>query len=247
MSRRLAVRAIRSRPERVIVMHVGDRASLKSKWLVPAGLLMLCVVPVLAGAVRLSQLASGAATLENARFFASPAPVIIHLVSVTIFSVLGAFQFVPSLRIRSKWHRNAGRLLLPFGLAAAISGLWMNQLYALPPSDGSILYIERLVFGGAMLASLVLGFFAIRRRDYAQHGAWMMRGYAIGLGAGTQVLTNVPWFLLVGTPNVTTRAILMGAGWVINIAVAEWLIRRRGAQFVFSPAMPPKILAAGRQ
>ena len=229
-------------------MPLGRLANpFKSKWLPIAGLLALCVVPVLAGAVRMSQLASGAVTPENARFFASPAPAIIHLVSVTVFCVLGAFQFVPALRIRNRWHRLSGRVLLPFGLAAALTGLWMNQLYALPASDGSILYVERLVFGAAMLASLVLGYLAIRRRDYLQHGAWMMRGYAIGLGAGTQVLTNVPWFLLVGVPNVTTRAILMGAGWVINLAVAEWLIRRRGAQFVFSPAMPPKILAAGRQ
>jgi Predicted membrane protein (DUF2306) len=127
-------------------------------------------------------------------------------------------------------------LLLPFGLAAAITGLWMAHFYALPESDGSILYVERLVFGGAMLVSLVLGYLAIRRRDFDQHGAWMMRGYAIGLGAGTQVVTNVPWFLLAGLPDVTTRAILMGAGWVINLAVAEWLIRQRGRQFMFSPA-----------
>jgi hypothetical protein len=55
----------------------------------------------------------------------------------------------------------------------------------------------------------------------------MMRGYAIGLGAGTQVFTHVPWFLLFGTPDELTRAILMGAGWVINLVVAEWVIRRR--------------------
>ncbi len=229
-------------------MQAGDRANpFKSAWLVPAGLLVLCVVPVLVGAVRLSQLAAGAVTPENARFFASPAPVIIHVISVSLFCVMGAFQFVPTLRIRKAWHRIAGRLLLPFGLAAAISGLWMAQFYRLPESDGSVLYVERMVFGSAMLASLLLGYAAIRRRDFARHGAWMMRGYAIGLGAGTQVLTNVPWFLLVGTPNVTTRAILMGAGWVINVAVAEWIIRVRGAQFVFVPSAPPKRLAAGRQ
>jgi hypothetical protein len=53
----------------------------------------------------------------------------------------------------------------------------------------------------------------------------MMRGYAIGLGAGTQVLTHLPWFLLVGKPGETPRAVMMGAGWVINLVVAEWIIR----------------------
>jgi hypothetical protein len=48
------------------------------------------------------------------------------------------------------------------------------------------------------------------------------REYAIGLGAGTQVLTHVPWTLLVGAPGEFTRALLMAAGWVINLVVAEW-------------------------
>ena len=45
------------------------------------------------------------------------------------------------------------------------------------------------------------------------------------MGAGTQVLTHLPWFILVGTPGESSRAVLMGAGWVINIIVAEWIIR----------------------
>jgi len=93
-----------------------------------------------------------------------------------------------------------------------------------------ILYGLRLLFGSAMLLSILLGVAAILRRDFAQHGAWMMRGYAIGLGAGTQVLTHLPWLLILGIPDELTRALLMGAGWVINLAVAEWIIRRRPAQ-----------------
>ena len=54
----------------------------------------------------------------------------------------------------------------------------------------------------------------------------MRRAYAIGLGAGTQALTQLPLLLLFGTPNELTLALMMGAAWVVNIAVAEWLIRR---------------------
>jgi hypothetical protein len=51
------------------------------------------------------------------------------------------------------------------------------------------------------------------------------------MGAGTQVLTHLPWFLLVGQPKELPRALLMGAGWVINVVMAEWVIRapRRAA------------------
>ena len=61
------------------------------------------------------------------------------------------------------------------------------------------------------------------------HRAWMMRGYAIGLGAGTQVLTLMVGELILGPPSEFSRALLMGAGWVINLAVAEWAIRKRSA------------------
>ena len=49
----------------------------------------------------------------------------------------------------------------------------------------------------------------------------MAHFYTIGLGAGTQVLTHLPWFVLFGKPTAFPRAVLMGAGWVINLGVAE--------------------------
>ena len=56
----------------------------------------------------------------------------------------------------------------------------------------------------------------------------MTRAYAIGLGAGTQVLTHLPWFIFAtGKPGEGPRAVMMGAGWLINILFAEWIIRRR--------------------
>jgi hypothetical protein len=54
----------------------------------------------------------------------------------------------------------------------------------------------------------------------------MMRGYALGLGAGTQVLTQGVGAVILGPPNELSNALLMGAGWAINLAVAEWAIRR---------------------
>ena len=40
-----------------------------------------------------------------------------------------------------------------------------------------------------MILCLVLGLRAILRRDVPTHRAWMIRAYALGLGAGTQVVT----------------------------------------------------------
>ena len=55
---------------------------------------------------------------------------------------------------------------------------------------------------------------------------WMLRGYAIGMAAGTQVFTHLPYFLLIGQPGEGPRAVMMISAWVINLAVAEALIRR---------------------
>jgi Predicted membrane protein (DUF2306) len=114
---------------------------------------------------------------------------------------------------------------------AALSGLWMTVFYPRPAGDGEALLIVRLIVGSAMLASIVLAVFAIRRRDYASHGAWMTRGYALALGAGTQVFTGLPWAVIVGpigAGDELPRTVLMTAGWVVNLGVAEYVIRRRG-------------------
>jgi uncharacterized membrane protein len=204
--------------------------STKSDWLIPAALIVLSMVPAIAGTVRLTQLASGATiTPDNARFFASPLPVLLHIPAVIVYSLLGAFQFSPSFRRRNRaWHRAAGKILAPCGLVAALSGLWMAHFYPWPAGDGQILYAERLIFGTAMVVSICLGLYAIRRRDFTSHGEWMTRAYAIGLGAGTQVLTHLPWFILAdGKPGELPRSVMMGAGWVLNVIVAEWIIRNR--------------------
>src|SRR5689334_25236756 len=76
-------------------------------WLMPAALIMLVTIPLAAGVFRLTELASGAEiTPANARFFASPLPVVLHIVSAGVFALLGAFQFVSGFRQRRPgWHR----------------------------------------------------------------------------------------------------------------------------------------------
>jgi uncharacterized membrane protein len=221
-------------------MSMRPTSSRRSEAVVPALLILLSLVPAAAGTARLAELARGAeVTAANARFFAMPLPVVLHILAVVPFSILGAFQFAPAFRHRRRgWHRAAGRVLAPLGMMAALTGLWMTLFYPWPEGDGEIVYLLRLLFGSAMAASIVLGMDAVRRRDFASHGAWMIRGYAIGMGAGTQVLTHLPWFILVGKPGELSRAVLMGAGWVINVVVAEWIIRReRVRRGVVPPAV----------
>jgi hypothetical protein len=100
----------------------------------------------------------------------------------------------------------------------------MTLFYADAPG-GYLLWGVRLLVGTAMAISIVLAFTAIRRRDIPTHRAWMIRAYALAAGAGTQVLTQGISGPAFGTGDLP-KALSMTAGWLINIAVAEWIIRR---------------------
>ena len=206
-------------------------APKKLEWLVPAALILLALVPSGSGVFRLLEQSNSTTTItpENQRFFANPLPIVAHSLSGIVFLILGAFQFSPRLR-RPKpgWHKIFGRILIPSGLVVAFSSLWMIHSYALPKYDGLLVYGTRLVFSAWMILTIVVGTAAIYRRDFTNHEVWMTRAYAVGAGGSTQVFTAAPLFLFFPEYlNDLTRAITLGGGWVINFAIAEWVIRRR--------------------
>lgn len=206
----------------------GTRA--RRRWPVPAALIALSLVPVVAGAARLVELAGGPAALpEPPHSAGAPFPLVLHIVSALVFTVLGAFQFVPGTRrARPRWHRTSGRLVAAAGLLAAGSGLWLTVV--ITDADSGLLTALRTAAGTAWAVSIALGVAAVLRRDLARHRAWMLRGYALGAGAGTTVLTTLAWLLVVGQPGETAGALLMGAAWAINLVVAEWVVRRPGGR-----------------
>jgi len=195
--------------------------------LLPMWLILLMAIPLIAGLVRLYSLATGAAvTPENIRFVDAPLPVVLHIVGACIYAPLGALQLTPSFRRRfPTWHRRAGQVLIIAGLAVALSGVWMTLLYPLAAIQGPLLFWTRLVLGSAMAWWLVQGYFAARRRDIPTHSAAMIRAYAVGLGAGTQALTQLPYFLILGRPDQSTIDVMMLGAWLLNLLLAEWVIR----------------------
>jgi uncharacterized membrane protein len=201
-----------------------------SSWRVPAALVALTIIPLIAGSLRLLELAGGPQLLPtNPRVNASPVPLVLHVAAAAVYAVVGAFQFPARLRRGHRaWHRRAGRVLIGAGLVVAGSGIWMTLFYPGAPG-GELLWTVRLVVGSAMAASIVLGFTAIRRRDIAVHRAWMIRAYALAVAAGTQAFTQGIGEGLFGTTDLST-GLSVSSGWVINAVVAEWVIRRPGVR-----------------
>ena len=207
-------------------------------WAVPTSLIVLSAIPLAAGTLRLVQLAGGPSAMPaDGRFTGLPLALVVHILGAALYAVVGAFQFLPRFRRRHLgWHRRAGRLLAAAGLAVAGSALWLTLAYPPKPGTGDLLYLLRLSFASFMAAALVLGFAAIRRRDLPAHRAWMIRAYAVGLAAGTQAFTEGVSGAMLGS-GVVRDDLAKGAGWLINLAVAEWAIRR--------PARTRALVAAG--
>lgn len=220
---------LRERPAR-------QKTAARWAWLLPAALVLLGLIPALArGLAGFAAAANPDTAPPEARFDLS-APLLMHLGSGTAYAVLGAFQFSPSFRRSHRaLHRRAGRVLIGLGLTAAVSAIWLTLFYDGKDDSGLLLDLFRLLFASALAASLVLAFAAIRRGDIVRHRAWMIRGYAIGLGAATQIFTLGFGEPVFGTGTLAT-ALLTGAGWVINLAIAEWVIRRRPRRRVRRPA-----------
>ena len=95
----------------------------------------------------------------------------------------------------------------PWVTVAALGMLALSKLKFLLIGLKALPFAKILLTSGTMLVSMAV--------------------YAIGMGAGTQALLGIPVTVLFGTPGVTVRTTFMFAGWAINLAVAEYVIRRR--------------------
>ena len=95
-------------------MNSNKKKTNKADWIAPIGLIMLSLVPVIAGAARVAELTSGAEiTAANARFFASPVPVLVHIISVTLYSLLGPCNSRAIFAVRNQ-----------AGIASSGNGSW---------------------------------------------------------------------------------------------------------------------------
>ena len=198
-------------------------------WKMPLALLLISAIPFAAGIARLSGLVGNPAiSAENARFVAAPFPVIVHSLSASLFSFLGALQFSSAIRQRNpQWHRLSGRIVVASGVLTALSGFWMTVIYPIPPElQGGMLYAVRALVSLTMLFSIYWAVVAVMRHDIGAHRAWMIRAYALGQGAGMQVVVLLPWMFVIGNPTVLQRDVLMSFAWLINLLLAEMAIQR---------------------
>lgn len=206
------------------------RVLSRGEWMFLVAILVFSFVPTFGGLLRLVELLGGSAVVpENPRALAQPLPVVLHIVSSFVFCLLGAVQFVPSLRRRYlSLHRISGRAVAAAGSLSALTGLWMTHVYAFPAElQGALLYSVRMVLGVLMIGLIMWAVVAVRSGDVLRHSSAMLRAYAIGQGASTQVFLGIGWIAVVGSEAIGPwRDMMMVSAWCINLVVAEVLVGR---------------------
>lgn len=201
----------------------------KTEWVALGVIFVYSFIPAFGGLIRVLELAGGPQIApENPRALLTPTPIILHILSSFLFCIVGAFQFLPSIRRqRPAGHRVIGRVIAAAGCMSALTGLWMTHFYVFPEAlQGAALYWVRLVLGTAMIGLIIWAVIAIKSRRLFQHSASMVRAYAIGQGASTQSVLGVAWIIVVGSEAIgPLRDGLMIFAWVVNLVAAEIFIR----------------------
>lgn len=202
----------------------------RREWAFLALVFLYSFIPAVVGLARLPELLGGPSIIPpNPRAVIDPVPITLHILGSSVFCLVGAVQFLPSLRhCRPALHRTLGRIVAAAGSVSALTGLWMTVAYAFPDAlQGPLLYLARVTLSLAMVALIAWAVVAIRSRDVAAHRAAMLRAYAIGQGASTQTALFLVAMVLFDTElQGFSRDLLMVGAWVINLAAAELLIHR---------------------
>ncbi len=202
----------------------------RREWAFLALVFLYSFIPAVVGLVRLPELLGAPAIITpNPRAVIDPLPITLHILGSSVFCLVGAVQFLPSLRrYRPALHRTLGRIVAAAGCVSALTGLWMTVAYAFPDTlQGPLLYVARVTLSFAMVVLIAWAVVAIRSRDVAAHRAAMLRAYAIGQGASTQTALFLVAMALFDTElQGFSRDVLMVGAWAINLAIAELLIRR---------------------
>ncbi|MFE1317902.1 DUF2306 domain-containing protein [Kitasatospora phosalacinea] len=166
--------------------------------------------------------------LEDQRtvYLAHLAPLLLHVGGGVVALSLGPLQFLPGLRARRPaLHRWTGRTYVLATAALGVGGLLIAPHGLYPPfSPLGFVLLDVLT-----LTTTALGVQHARRGRTAAHRRWMVRSYALMFTAVTFRL----WLFLL-TPTGLPASVVYTSGawasWIVNLAVAERLLRRGPAQ-----------------
>jgi hypothetical protein len=158
-------------------------------------------------------------------------------VFTSLFALVGGFtQFAPGvLWNRPGVHRWMGRVyvvdvVLVTGPASLVMAFFAN--------GGTTSRIAFTMLAGLWIFTTAMAYRAVRMRRWRDHREWMVRSYALTLSAITLRLWKLGLVCLLHPNPMDVYRVVAWLGFVPNLLLAEWLIRRRRAVSRPSPGSP---------
>jgi uncharacterized membrane protein len=194
--------------------------------IVPAALLFGTLLTIILALVQAVQIPLGALPEDSLRLAAVPVWHFMHVLGGATFGILGPIQFGRVLARRyGRLHRVMGRVFVAAGAMISLSSLGL--LWHFPDTYSVAMNSGRLLFGIALGVALAIAVQAIRKQDFTRHRNWMIRAYAIGIGATAVTMVFFPIYVITGAPPVGLVADVAFLGsWAACVAFAEGLVRR---------------------
>ena len=159
-----------------------------------------------------------------ASFRARPRTVFVHTFFGPIALLGGLLNLLPASRVPARWgvHRLVGRIY--FGAAIALGGAGL--MLAPHAAGGSVARLGFLTLAVAVLGTVLVAYWAIRRGQVRKHREWMFRSYALIFAAVTLRLWQPLLMAAYGGQFEPAYRWVAWLSWVPNLLFAEWVIRR---------------------
>lgn len=197
---------------------------------VPITLFLLTGLTIAFAFVQAFQILLGTLPPDSARLSTAPVSHFTHVLAGVLFGVTGPLQFGRVLANKfGRLHRVLGRVFILAGAFLSLSSL--SLLWQFPTGDSMANSVARLVFGLALGFTLCKAVLAIRRRNISVHRDWMIRSYALGMGATLVAVVFLPIYLITGVPPTGLVSDIAFVGsWCFCVLVAEVVVRKLNRQ-----------------
>lgn len=170
-------------------------------------------------------------------FFTRRPWLVTHALASSVALLTGVWQFLPlGTRRRGAVHRWLGRVYL----VAVLVGWVASVPIAAHAETGAVASAGFLLLGVVWVGTSAVAYVTIRRGQVEAHRQWMIRSYAL-TAAAISLRLILPAEMATGIPFPIAYPVVAWACWLVNIAAAEWWIRRTARSRVPTAAVPQLI------